>query len=181
MRISKIILLATVLFSCNSIANSEIKADWKTLTNLQQHLPLNIDELKYATYQVATDVECLAWTIYFESRGGSHKEKIATAYVPINRTKDSRFSTDICTNIFQFHYVERKKVFQFPWAGRKLTNGFVRDEKSWVTAQQIAMDVYTRKVNDPTNGAIFLHNKGEFNNLSKVKSKILIGNHYFFK
>lgn len=172
------------LFFCTNIGAqsvSNITADFRAVPSLQQHLPITISEADEITGKARNDLECLAWNLYFEARGGTRPEKIAVAWVPINRTNDARFSHDICTNVFQYIQIGKTRSWQFSWANRILSKNFKREDAAWIDVQRIALEVLVNKLSDPGKGALFFHHKDVQLTFTPRSGRLLLGSHYFYR
>jgi len=156
------------------------KADFRAVPNLRQHLPLNVPEAANLTSAERKDIECMAWNLYFEVRGGSHKEQIAIAYVPINRIGKPDFGNDICTNVFQYGIHNGQWKHQFSWAGIRLGANWHREDDAWEKMQQLAIDVYHRRVNDSGKGATYFHSVRLQVSWAPKSNKLIIGQHLFW-
>ena len=113
-------------------------------------------------------LECLSLNTYHESRGDGEKGMLATIFVVLNRTKDSRFPSTPCKVIAQPN--------QFEWWGKGKT---IKEPKEYDKAKQLVHEVLGGKHKDVTCGAIYFnaHHKAPKN----TKLTVRIGNHSFFK
>ena len=113
-------------------------------------------------------IECLSFNAYHESSGEGEKGMLATIFVVLNRTKDSRFPSTPCKVIAQKN--------QFVWWGKGKT---IKDPKAYDKAKQLVHEVLEGKYEDVTCGAIYFnaHHKSPKNS----KFTVRIGNHSFFK
>lgn len=113
-------------------------------------------------------LECLATNTYMEARGEGEKGMLATIFVVLNRTKDSRFPSTPCKVIAQPN--------QFEWWGKGKT---IKEPKEYDKAKQLVHEVLGGKHKDVTCGAIYFnaHHKAPKN----TKLTVRIGNHSFFK
>ena len=120
MRPRHLIFLLGLLISTNTQAQTRntVQADYRAVPSLRHHLPINIPQAQELSAESIRNLECLAWNLYFEARGGVRAEQIAVAWVPINRLSHNAFSTDICTN-----------VFQYGWAGGRRGRARLDSEK----------------------------------------------------
>ena len=158
-------------------AEQAILYDKKLVPVLRETLPLNIDEVKELNDQDKQNVECLAWNLYFEARGGTTNEQIAVTYVPINRTKKQYWSKDICENVFQYNVVNGAKAYQFIWAGFNISPTWKIEYDTWKKVQLLAYKVYTGELSDPANGAVYFNHYS----IGGGKGVVRIGSHLFFK
>jgi len=136
-------------------ANQKIKTDFSSIPTLRKHLPLSIPDVENLNIHKRQEVECLAWTLYFEARGGTSKEQVAVAYVPINRIGQQDFGDDICSNVFQYDWHNGRKRHQFSWVGYRFGSRWEREDDAWQKMQQIAVAVYKGRLSDPAKGAIY--------------------------
>jgi len=116
----------------------------------------------------STQISCMAKNAYHESRGDGEKGMLATIFVVLNRTKDSRFPSTPCKVIAQPN--------QFEWYGKGKT---IKEPKEYDKAKQLVHEVLDGKHKDVTYGAIYFnaHHKSPKNS----KFAVRIGNHSFFK
>lgn len=158
-----------------------ITADFKAVPSLREHLPINIPEADHLLGKQRNDLECLAWNLYFEARGGTKQEKIAVAWVPINRMNDAKFAKDICTNVFQYIQVGPHRSWQFSWAYRVLSKYFKPEPAAWVDVQRIALGVLSGQLTDPGKGALYFHHKDVQLTFTPRSGRLLLGSHYFYR
>jgi N-acetylmuramoyl-L-alanine amidase len=173
-------LACLFFFHCSSPAISQqknIAYDTTLIPVLRQILPLSISEMENLNESDRKNIECIAWNLYFEARGGTYQEKIAVAYVPINRTKTDRWSKNICENVFQYHISNGYKSYQFIWAGFNLSPNWFIEQETWKNIQIIAYKVYLNDLPDPSYGSVFFnhHSVGGGHNSTRI------GSHLFFK
>jgi N-acetylmuramoyl-L-alanine amidase len=170
-------IFVCVFSSTSWSAEQSVLYDKTLVPVLRQTLPLNIDEVKDLNDQDKKNVECLAWNLYFEARGGTTNEQVAVAYVPINRTKRQHWSNDICENVFQYNILNGKKAYQFIWAGFNISPTWKFELDTWKKVQLVAYKVYTGNLSDPSNGAVYFNHYS----LGGGKGSMQIGSHLFFK
>ena len=116
-------------------------------------------------------IKCLATNTYMEARGEGEKGMLATIFVVLNRTKDSRFPSTPCKVIAQ--------PKQFSWYGKGKT---IKEPEMYDKAKQLVYEVLEGKHKDFTKGALyFVHVKTNTNWLKKSTHTCTIGNHKFFK
>ena len=113
-------------------------------------------------------LECLATNAYMEARGDGEKGMLATIFVVLNRTKDSRFPSTPCEVIAQPN--------QFEWYRKGKT---IKEPEMYEKAKQLVHEVLEGKYKDMTCGAIFFntHHKA----LKNTELTVRIGNHSFYK
>ena len=113
-------------------------------------------------------IECLSINAYHEARSEGEKGMLATIFVVLNRTKDSRFPSTPCKVVAQKN--------QFVWWGKGKT---IKEPKEYDKAKQLVHEVLDGKHKDVTCGATYFnaHHKAPKN----TKLTVRIGNHSFFK
>ena len=178
-----IAIILNLLFAAIATAQTPtiITADFKAVPSLREHLPITIPEADHIVGKERSDLECLAWNLYFEARGGTRAEKVAVAWVPINRMIDPKFSKDICTNVFQYMQAGKQRIWQFSWAYRVLSKNFRREEQAWVDVQRISLGVLSGQLADPAKGALYFHYKDVQLNFTPRSPRLLLGSHYFHR
>ena len=181
MRFSHIVLLLGLLTGGVAQAqnDAEVRADYRAVPSLRQHLPLNIADAVGLGDSERRDVECIAWNLYFEVRGGIMNEQIAVAWIPINRASNPAFSRDICTNVFQYGWAGGRRQYQFSWAGIVLGRNWRREDDAWEKMQQLALRVYRREIPDTASGATYFHWSGLASWAPRAR-KTRLGSHVFW-
>ena len=117
------------------------------------------------------EIKCLSLNAYHEARSEGEKGMLATIFVVLNRTKDSRFPSTPCKVISQPN--------QFEWWGKGKT---IKEPEMYDKAKQLVYEVLEGKHKDFTRGALyFVHVKTNTNWLKKSTHTCTIGNHKFFK
>jgi hypothetical protein len=181
MRFSHIVLLLGLL--TGGVAQAQngtgVHADPRAVPSLRQNLPLNITEASGLGDSKRRDVECIAWNLYFEVRGGIRSEQIAVAWIPINRTTNPAFSRDICTNVFQYGWAGGRRHYQFSWAGIVLGRNWRREHDAWENMQHLALRVYRGEIPDTASGATYFHWAG-MASWAPRNRKIRLGSHVFW-
>ena len=116
-----------------------------------------------------SDVVCLTNTIYFEARGESFLGKLAVGSVVRNRM--IRQGKTACEIVYEKN--------QFSWTR---TIPVVTNQKVWLSLYQLSIKILLNEYPDPTNGAVFFHEKTiePFWKDSLVKS-FEEGNHIFYR
>lgn len=108
-------------------------------------------------FLIASQLQCLAETIYYEARSDNLIGKQAVADVVINRVLDDRFPEDICSVVYQ------KK--QFSWTADKYS---ITELEAWKEAESIAVlklkNILLNRRIDRSQGALYFskgyHHKG---------------------
>ena len=111
---------------------------------------------------------CLSLNAYHEARGEGEKGMLATIFVVLNRTKDSRFPSTPCKVIAQ--------PSQFSWYGKGKT---IKEPEMYDKAKQLVHEVLDGKHRDFTRGSIYFnaHHKAPKGTMCTIK----IGNHSFYR
>lgn len=182
MRPRHLIFLLGLLIGTSAHAQNRntIQADYTAVPSLRHHLPINIPEAQSLNADSIRDLECLAWNLYFEARGGIRAEQIAVAWVPINRLGHSAFSTDICTNVFQYGWAGGRRQYQFSWAGIVRGPRWRREDETWTRMQHIALQVYRGELRDTAAGSIYFHH-ARLASWAPRARKIQLGTHVFWR
>lgn len=111
---------------------------------------------------LANDVNCLAVTIYHESRGEPLAGQYAVAYVILNRAESGKFPSSICG------VVSQKGQF-----GGYKPRAKINDKEAWEQANRVAKaSIKLHEAGfDTTNGALYFNTS---------KKGLKIGNHGFY-
>lgn len=116
------------------------------------------------------EVNCLAKTIYYETRAESVSSAVAVANVVKNRFYSQKYSS-LCSVIEEPH--------QFPWYTHQ---GKILEKTAWNRSLRIAIDVYKGNFADNTFGSTFFHEQKIKPVWSKSLQKIgQIGSHIFYR
>lgn len=121
---------------------------------------------------VDREAECLAVTVYFESKGESLDGQLAVAQTVLNRTRSGRFPSSICGVVFQpgqFSFVRG--------------NGFppiVRTGRQWQTALAIAHIAINDLWTSTVDNALYFHAR-RVNPGWRAQRIATLGNHVFYR
>ena len=98
---------------------------------------------------LSEEMQCLAGTVYFESKGESLDGQLAVAKVVLERVASSRFPNTICDVVYQ------RRQFSFVRRGRmpKISKG----RKTWRNAVAIAKIATEGLWESKVEGALFFH------------------------
>lgn len=99
----------------------------------------------------AREVECLALTIYHESRGLNERGRMAVAHVVMNRAESSNRS--VCDVVYERR---RGQAPQFSWIIRRDTRP--HEQGAWRDARSMAIMMLSNRPNDFTQGATHFYN-----------------------
>jgi len=124
---------------------------------------------QYQTQTLSKEqIRCLATNTYHEARSDGEKGMLATIFVVLNRTKDSRFPSTPCKVISQPN--------QFVWYGKGKT---IKEPEMYDKAKQLVYEVLEGKHKDFTRGSIYFnaHHKAPKGTVCTVR----IGGHSFYK
>lgn len=138
----------------------------RTAASLQELVAMQPTEV------TSEDMECLAGTVYFESKGESLAGQLAVAEVVINRKNSGRFANSICGVVYQ------PKQFSFVRGGKMPR--IDRSSKHWHNAVAIAHIAMDNQWQSPVKGSLFFH----ANYVSpgwRLTRTGTIGNHVFYR
>ena len=127
----------------------------------------NYDGVKYDPKQI----ECLSANAYHEARNQGDKGIIATVFVVLNRTKDSRFPSTPCAVV--------KEKGQFSWVGK---GKVIKDKETYQEVKQLVLETIRGEHRDFTHGSTYYHAtyvKPSWSN--KMKCTVRIKDHVFYK
>ena len=124
-----------------------------------------------ATNYTEKEVKCLSLSAYHEAGNQGEKGILATVFVVLNRTKDSRFPSSPCRVISQ--------TAQFSWYGK---GKVVKDHKTYKEIEVLVREVVSGKHRDVTRGSVFFHStKVKPAWCKKMTKTVKIGDHVFYK
>jgi len=117
-------------------------------------------------------MECLAGTVYFESKGEPLEGQLAVARVVLGREKSSRFPNSICGVVYQ------RSQFSFVRGGKmpRIRKG----TKAWRNAVAIAQIAQENSWKSPVEGALFFHAR-YVQPRWKLKRIAAVDNHIFYR
>jgi len=122
----------------------------------------------------AREIECLALTIYHESRGLPPRGREAVAHVVLNRANIHNRS--ICSIVYE----RRGNSPQFSWTTRRNTRP--SEPQAWADAQSMARQILYNRPYDITYGATHFYNPRMVNpSWAQNRNRILIHNHMFVR
>ena len=117
------------------------------------------------------EITCLTRNAYFEARNQGEKGILATVFVVLNRTKDSRFPSTPCKVIHQ--------PMQFSWIGK---GKVVKDHKTYKEVEVLVKEVVEGKHKDITRGSTHFHTtKVKPSWCKKMTKTVKIKDHVFYK
>ena len=120
-----------------------------------------VSELAYIPREVRREVLCLALNLYHEGRGSTVEDRIAIAFVTLNRLSQRtlREERTICSVVFENAQVKKgsgtKTTYQFSWVAYSEDRKLPQENQSWEDAQRLALWVFKNQdtIPDPTKGA----------------------------
>jgi spore germination cell wall hydrolase CwlJ-like protein len=119
---------------------------------------------------------CLAEAMYWEARGEGRRGMIAVGWTVLNRVRSPRFPSTPCRVVHQGG--ERPPCQFYYWCdGRSDTP---RDSPSWRSALSIAAQLLRDPPPDPTDGALYFHNRTVRTPHNRVRTA-RIGAHVFYR
>lgn len=101
------------------------------------------------TGALSKEMQCLAGTVYFESKGESLRGQLAVARVVMARAKSSRFPDSICGVVYQ------RKQFSFVRGGKMPRIN--KSHQHWRNAVAISKIAMNDAWKSPVEGALFFH------------------------
>ncbi len=104
---------------------------------------------------VASEIHCLALTLYFEARGEPDLGKKAVGHVVLNRVADRRFPDSVCGVVRQGGDKKRYRC-QFSWYCDGQSDK-PENRRAWQRAKALAQKVFWGYDEDPTDGALWYH------------------------
>ena len=124
----------------------------------------------------AKSQNCVALAMYWEARGEGRQGMLAVGSVVMNRVEDYRFPNSACDVVYQGG---ETPPCQFSWwcdgkSDRPTDSGI------WAVSLELANALLESDVRDPTNGALFFHNRSIGSPWRRVKTAE-IGNHIFYR
>lgn len=138
----------------------------KTILAIFASVILNVSAA-YSDTALTNDEQCLAMTIYYESRGEILAGQYAVADVVLNRVESDRYPNDVCSVITQrnqFHFVPRVP----------------RSNEYWQRSVELARDILSNDTfRGITEGSLFFQRSPRVPPYANERV-ITIGNHSFF-
>lgn len=123
-------------------------------------------------YNTGNDLSCMACVIYYEARGESRQGRFAVGAVVLNRVESGRFPKSICGVVFQRG--------QFSWINPAVRRGVKLNKAEWDSSVSIARQLLAERSQDPSNGALYFHNRRVAPSLGKHRqTTAIIGQHIF--
>jgi N-acetylmuramoyl-L-alanine amidase len=119
------------------------------------------------------ELECLAGTIYFESKGEPIEGQLAVAEVVLNRTKSGKFPTTICGVVKQRHQFSFVRGGRFP--------PIARNTPAWRKAVAIAHIALDDLADSRAQTAMFFHATYVRPAWRGLKRVAQVGRHIFYR
>ena len=127
-----------------------------------------------------SELKCLALNVYWEARAEPEHDKLAVAYVTLNRVASGQFRDSICAVVKQGGEIKRHAC-QFSWWCDGKSDLPTNMEK-WRESVAVARDALEKKQPDPTGGALFFHNDAVKPDWAGMKTETAsIGQHIYYK
>lgn len=124
------------------------------------------------TGALSAEMQCLAGTVYFESKGESLRGQLAVARVVMARAKSSRFPNSICGVVYQ------RKQFSFIRGGKMPRIN--KSHQHWRNAVAISKIAMNNAWKSPVEGALFFHARYVSPGW-RLKRMATIDNHIFYR
>lgn len=126
----------------------------------------------------ATELRCLALNIYWEARGEPQDGLAAVAHVTLNRVGTEGFPNTICGVV---HQGGQEGPCQFHWYCDDRADD-PQPGAHWAEAQDTALRAAKSGEPDPTNGALYFHNRTLKPGWAQARiGTRIIGQHVFFR
>lgn len=126
----------------------------------------------------ASEFQCLALNVYWESRSEPTAGQLAIAHLTLNRVKSNKFAESICGVVQQGGETQS---CQFSWWCDGRSDAVV-DGPAWREAVRVAKMAIESESKDPTDGALYVHNTSVSPSyLAKKKPTVRIGRHVFYR
>lgn len=155
-----ILLLASVSFATTSLQATENHSNYTSTYKDNKSLMSD-----------SRQVDCLVSNAYHESRNQGEKGILATVFVVLNRTKDSRFPSTPCKVIAQPN--------QFEWVGK---GKVIKEKEKYQEIKQLVIETLKGEHRDLTKGSLYFHNTSIKPSWSKkLNCTIKIKDHVFYK
>lgn len=135
-------------------------------------------EIQIENVDNITELSCLSQAIHGEASNQGLDGKLAVAHVIVNRSKDPKFPSDICSVIRQknqFHFLQNIKWINVDKPAQK---------KQMTDSIKAASMVLNDEVADTTKGALYFINPKNCTDkkwLSNMRKTIKIQDHVFYK
>lgn len=121
---------------------------------------------------LSAEMQCLAGTVYFESKGESLAGQLAVARVVMARAESSRFPNSICGVVYQ------RSQFSFVRGGKMPR--IRTSSKQWQNAVAVAKIAMNDGWKSPVEGALFFHARYVSPGW-RLKRLATIDNHIFYR
>ena len=117
-----------------------------------------------------SDLKALSCVVYYEARGAPEIDKIATAFVAVNRVNHPKFSNKLTNVVYRRH--------QFTWTKNSYSSLNPKNKTAWSESLRIASLVLNSRVDDPTNGQVYF---GKYKMRYMKQVTLKTGAHYYGK
>lgn len=125
-------------------------------------------------YNTGNQLSCMACVIYYEARGESRQGRVAVGAVVMNRVESGRFPKSVCGVVFQRG--------QFSWINPSVRRSVKMNKTQWDDSVDIARQILNERYTDPSNGALYFHNRRVAPSLGRHRNTTaIIGQHVFKK
>jgi len=124
----------------------------------------------------ANSQHCTALAMYWEARGEGRKGMLAVGSVVLNRVEDHRFPDSACDVVYQGG---ETPPCQFSWWCDGKSDR-PTDATLWSASLELAGELLTARLEDPTHGALFFHNRSIKPPWRRMRTTE-IGNHVFYR
>ena len=119
---------------------------------------------------------CVALAMYWEARGEGRSGMLAVGSVVMNRVNDQGFPNSACDVVYQGG---ETPPCQFSWWCDGKSDR-PTDAVSWSRSLELANELLTADLRDPTHGALFFHSNSMKSPWRRTRTAT-IGNHVFYR
>jgi len=140
------------VIEADKAANEKAQEELKASADFQNDGAGSLRDLvrqQSTTGALSSEMQCLAGTVYFESKGESLSGQLAVARVVMARAKSSRFPNSICGVVYQ------RKQFSFVRRGKMPRIN--KSHQHWRNAVAISKIAMNNAWKSPVEGALFFH------------------------
>ncbi len=121
---------------------------------------------------------CLGLAMYWEARGEGDRGMLAVGSVVLNRVESQHFPNTVSDMVYEGG---ETPPCQFSWwcDGK---NDHPRNRMQWQSALNVADELLSNQLHDPTKGALFFHSTSVRSSFHRSRQRTAhIGNHIFYR
>ena len=167
--------IPNAVIEADRVANQQAEEEAKATAEFVNNGANSLRELvrqQTTTGALSKEMQCLAGTVYFESKGESLAGQLAVARVVMARAASSRFPNSICGVVYQ------KSQFSFIRGGKMPRIN--KSHQHWRNAVAISKIAMNNAWKSPVEGALFFHARYVSPGW-RLKRMATIDNHIFYR